>query len=72
MTNYAPVVAVVIVVVVVVVLSGPYTHCGIKITSNVLSVDVIIWGGLQVTGRARSYGVIGWFRASHFIRHILQ
>ena len=70
MTNYAPVVAVAVTVVIVVVvvvvvvvdevdavLSGPYTHCGIAMTSNVLSVDVIIWGGMRVTGSARSYGV---------------
>ena len=56
MTNYAPLVAVTVTVVIVVVvvvvvvvddevdavLSGPYTHCGIAMTSNVLSVDVII------------------------------
>ena len=71
MTNYAPVVAVAVVIVVVVVvvvvvvdvdevdavLSGPYTHCGIAMTSNVLSVDVIIWEGMRVTGSARLYGV---------------
>ena len=39
------------------VLSGLYTHCGIEMYSNVLSADVIIWGGLRVTGSARSYGV---------------
>ena len=69
MTNYAPVVAVLVLVVLVVlvllvllvlllaVLSGPYTHCGIEMYSNVLAADVIIWGGLRVTGSARSYGV---------------
>ena len=66
LTNYAPVVAVLVLVVLVVVLllllllavlSGPYTHCGIEMCSNVLSADVIIWGGLRVTGSARSYGL---------------